>query len=64
MNFNLVVALVLLTASWAGIARGLVAWDRRRPDLAALASARLATKTAPWRAPPANRVLPAQGFGS
>ncbi|MDT4979733.1 MAG: hypothetical protein QOG07_1612 [Pseudonocardiales bacterium] len=57
MNPNLVVALVLIAVSWVAIARALAVWDRRRPDLAALASVRLAAKTAPWRSPPPNRVL-------
>ncbi len=53
MAVNLVVALLVIAASWVAIARALAAAERR-PDPAQTAAARLAAKTAPWRAQPLN----------
>ncbi|PZS18726.1 MAG: hypothetical protein DLM57_05530 [Pseudonocardiales bacterium] len=52
---TLVVTIVLLGGLWVAIAQVLAA-SLRRSDPAQAAPHRLAAKTAPWRAPPANRV--------
>ena len=54
---SLAIALAMVLASWIA-ATAVLAISTRRSDPAQGAYARLAAKSAPWRALPDNRVLP------
>jgi hypothetical protein len=57
INGSLIIAVALIGSLWVAVAVAL-ALSTRRNGPAESAPARLAAKSAPWRAQPDNRVLP------